>query len=55
MSKISRKIVIPQVLNENRCLFLNLSQHGLEIASDIYLINNRGINILIFQMALDKV
>ena len=29
------RIVIPQVLDENRGLFLNLSQHGLQIASDI--------------------
>ena len=30
----SRPTVIPQVLDENRLLFLNLSQHGLQIASD---------------------
>ena len=27
--------VIPQVLDENQSLFLNLSQHGLQISSDI--------------------
>ena len=48
-------MVIPQILDENRLLFLNLSQHGLQIGSDIYLINNKGITILIFQMTLDKV
>ena len=29
------RIVITQVLDENRCLFLILSQHGLQITSDI--------------------
>ena len=38
MSNIQCRIVIPQVLDENRILFLNLSQHGLQIASDIWLI-----------------
>ena len=38
MSKIQCRIVIPQVLDENRLLFLNLSQRGLQIASDILLI-----------------
>ena len=33
--KIQGRIVITQVLDENRCLFLILSQHGLQIASDI--------------------
>ena len=28
------RIVIPHVLDENRLLFLDLSQHGLQIASD---------------------
>ena len=31
---IQSRIVIPRVLNENRSLFLNLSQHGPQIASD---------------------
>ena len=30
--------VISQVLDENQSLFFNLSQHGLQIASDIRLI-----------------
>ena len=34
-SKIQCKSVITQVLDENRCVFLILSQHGLQIASDI--------------------
>ena len=34
-SKIQCKIVIPQVLDENRWIFLNLSHHGLQIANDI--------------------
>ena len=34
-SKILCRIVIPQVLDENRLLFFNLSQHGLQIACDI--------------------
>ena len=34
-SKIQCRMVIPQVLDENRLLFLNLSQHRLLIASDI--------------------
>ena len=34
-SKIQCRIVITQVLDENRSLFLILSQHGLQIASDI--------------------
>ena len=29
------RIVIPQVLDENQSLFLNLRQYGLQIASDI--------------------
>ena len=33
--KIQSRIVIPQVLDENRYLFLILSQHGRQIASDI--------------------
>ena len=37
-SKIQYRIVIPQVLDENQSLFLNLSQYGLQIASDIWLI-----------------
>ena len=36
---------IPLVLDKNRSLFLILSQHGLQIAS-----NNKRINIFIFQM-----
>ena len=48
--KIQCRIVIPQVLDENKSLLLNLSQRGLQIV-----INNKGINILIFQMTLDKV
>ena len=36
--KFNVEIVIPQVLDKNRLLFLNLSQHGLQIASDILLI-----------------
>ena len=31
-------MVIPRVLDENQSLFSNLSQHGLQIASDIGLI-----------------
>ena len=34
--KIQCRMVIPWVLDG--CLFLNLSQHGLQIASDIWLI-----------------
>ena len=45
-------MVIPQVLDDNQSLFWNLSQHGLQ---KCYLANNKGINILIFQMTLDKV
>ena len=37
-SKMECNKVIPQVLDENRWLFLNLSQHGLQIASDIGII-----------------
>ena len=37
-SKIQCRMVISWVLDENRSLFLNLSQHGLQIASDIWLI-----------------
>ena len=33
--KILCRMVIPQVLDENQSLFLILSQHGLQIASDI--------------------
>ena len=36
-SKIQFIMIIPWVLNENRSLFLNLSQHGLQIARDIRL------------------
>ena len=33
---LSEKVAInSQVLDENQSLFLNLSQHGLQIASDI--------------------
>ena len=34
-SKIQCRMVIHQVLDENRWLFVNLSQRGLQIASDI--------------------
>ena len=34
-SKIQCRMVIPRVLDENRSLFMNLSQHGLQIESDI--------------------
>ena len=34
-SRIQYKMVIPRVLDEKRSLFLNLSQDGLQIASDI--------------------
>ena len=45
-SKIQCGVVIPQVIDENRWLFLNLSQHELQIASDIWLIiKNEHINI----------
>ena len=37
-SKIQCRMVIPLVLDENQSLLLNLSQHGLQIASDIWLI-----------------
>ena len=37
-SKIQYRMVIPRVLDKNRSLFLNLSPHGLQIASDIWLI-----------------
>ena len=37
-SKMKCNKVIPQVLDENQSLFLNLSQHGQQIASDIWLI-----------------
>ena len=33
--KIQCRMIIPQVLDKNQSLFLNLSQHGLQIASDI--------------------
>ena len=39
-SKIQCRMVIPWVLNGNRSLFLNLSQHELQIGSDIWLIIN---------------
>ena len=48
-------MVIPRVLDENWSLFLNLCQHGLQIESDYWLIDNKGINILISQMTLDNV
>ena len=32
--KLNVECVIPQVLDENRLLFLDLSQRGLQIASD---------------------
>ena len=39
-------MVIPQVIDENQKLFLNVSQHGLQIASDIWLIiKDKHINI----------
>ena len=34
-SKIQSRMIIPHVLEENRWIFLNLSQHGQQIASDI--------------------
>ena len=34
-SKIQCRMVISQVLDDNQSLFLNLSQRGLQIASDI--------------------
>ena len=34
-SKIKCRMVIPQVIDENRSLFFNLNQHGLQIACDI--------------------
>ena len=34
-SKVQCRIVIPQVLDENRWLFLILNQHGQQIASHI--------------------
>ena len=38
MSKIQCRLVISRVLDENRSLFLNLSQRGLQIAGDFCLI-----------------
>ena len=34
-SKMECNKAIPQVLDENQSLFLNLREHGLQIASDI--------------------
>ena len=54
-SKMECNAVIPLVLVKKRWLFFFiLSQRGLQIASG-YLINNKGINILIFQMTLNNV
>ena len=46
-------MVIPQIIDENWSLFLNLNQHELQIASDIWLIIKE--QTLIFQMTLNKV
>ena len=35
IKKIPCRMIIPQVLDENRLLFLDLSKHGQQIASDI--------------------
>ena len=47
-------MVIPQVLDVHRCLFFEFKPTWTA-NSKLYLINNKGINILIFQMTLDKV
>ena len=53
-SKMQCRIVIPQVLDENRLLFFQFKSTWTA-NNKWYLINNKGINILIFQMTLDKV
>ena len=53
-SKIQCRMVIPRVLNEESITIFEFMSTSTA-NSKRYLINIKGINILIFQMTLDKV